>query len=59
MARGKTAGTTDYAIIEDFDASDQIQLFGSRHEYTSATNSCTFYGFSGLGIYHDSNGMEC
>jgi hypothetical protein len=52
--RGKTAGTTDYAIIEDFDASDQIQLFGSRHEYHfSKTN---LDGFSGLGIYHDSNG---
>jgi hypothetical protein len=51
--KGKTAGTSDYALIKGFDGDDQIQLFGNRFDYFLSRTSLN--GVTGLGIYHDSN----
>lgn len=52
--KGRTAGTSDYALIRDFDADDKIQLDGSAANYVQAQT--TLNGVSGIGIYYDSNG---
>lgn len=49
--KGTSAGTTDYALIRDFAAGDQIQLAPGNYFLRSVSLS----GVTGIGIYHDSN----
>jgi Ca2+-binding RTX toxin-like protein len=51
--RTSSAGSGDYARITDFGPGDRIQLKGSAAEYFQAPHSVN--GFSGTGIFHDSN----
>ncbi|MBW3560469.1 MAG: S8 family serine peptidase, partial [Proteobacteria bacterium] len=51
---GKSAGTSDYAVITDWGSDDKIQLFGTASAYFQKT--VTIGSDSGMGIYHDSNG---
>ncbi len=55
-AKARSAGTSDYAIIQDFNRAegDQIQIRGSLASYHQ--KALTLNGTSGMGIYHDSNG---
>ncbi len=52
--RGRTAGTSDYAVIRDFAADDKIQLDGTAANYVQ--KAILLNGVSGMGIYHDTNG---
>ena len=51
----RLAGRDDYARITDFDEGDKLQLLGSAKEYLQGHIE-NLGGFSGTGIYHDSNG---
>ena len=51
--RGRTAGTSDYAVITDFGSDDRIQLTGTAANYVQ--NATTLNGVSGMGIYYDTN----
>jgi Ca2+-binding RTX toxin-like protein len=51
----RSSGTNDFARITDFGSSDKLQLKGSAAEYLQGSIS-NLQGFSGTGIYHDTNG---
>lgn len=51
--KSQNAGTSDYALIKDFNAGDKIQLAGVQTDYLQ--HSVTLNGVSGSGIYYDSN----
>ena len=48
-------GTNDFARITDFGTGDKLQLKGSAGEYLQGWIN-NLQGFSGTGIYHDTNG---
>ncbi|WP_368419150.1 S8 family serine peptidase [Rhodovarius sp.] len=50
------AGRSDYAVVRDFQAGDQIQLSSKASGYFGM--KVTLSGVSGLGIYVDSNGNK-
>lgn len=50
--KGRTAGTSDYALIKGFGVDDKLQLDGSANYLQHIT---TLNGATGLGIYYDSN----
>ena len=50
------AGLSDYAVVRDFQAGDQVQLSSKASGYFGA--KVTLSGVSGLGIYVDSNGNK-
>jgi Ca2+-binding RTX toxin-like protein len=49
----RTNGTSDYALIKDFNAGDKIQVAGSAVDYYQ--HATTINGISGSGIYYDAN----
>jgi hypothetical protein len=51
----RNSGIGDYARITDFGAGDKVQLKGSAGDYLQGYIA-NLQGFSGTGIYHDSNG---
>jgi hypothetical protein len=51
----RSSGSSDYARITDFSTGDKLQLKGSAAEYLQSWIN-NLNGFSGTGIYHDSNG---
>nr|WP_314445864.1 Ig-like domain-containing protein [uncultured Sphingomonas sp.] len=51
----RSSGTNDFARITDFGVGDQLQLRGSASEYLQGWIN-NLQGFSGTGIYHDTNG---
>jgi subtilisin family serine protease len=50
--KGKTAGTSDYAVIRDLNSGDKLQLAGDGY----FQRAISLKGVTGMGIYHDSNG---
>jgi hypothetical protein len=52
--RASSGGGGDFARITDFSSGDRLQLKGGAAEYFQALHSVN--GFSGTGIFHDSNG---
>lgn len=50
----RTSGTDDFARITDFQSGDKLQLKGTAAEYLQGWIN-NLQGFSGTGIYHDSN----
>ncbi len=51
----RSSGTNDFARITDFGTGDKLQLKGSAGEYLQGWIN-NLQGFSGTGIYHDTNG---
>ena len=51
----RSSGTSDFARITDFSSGDKLQLKGSAKDYLQGWIN-NLQGFSGTGIYHDSNG---
>ncbi|NJC04500.1 hypothetical protein GGQ97_000293 [Sphingomonas kaistensis] len=51
----RTSGTNDFARITDFGSGDKLQLKGSAGDYLQGWIN-NLQGFSGTGIYHDTNG---
>ena len=54
-ANARSSGTNDFARITDFGTGDKLQLKGSAGEYLQGWIN-NLQGFSGTGIYHDTNG---
>jgi Ca2+-binding RTX toxin-like protein len=50
----RSSGTSDFARITDFGAGDKLQLKGVAGDYLQGWIN-NLQGFSGTGIYHDSN----
>lgn len=50
----RQAGLADFARITDFSAGDKLQLVGAASDYVQGWIS-NLGGFSGTGIYHDTN----
>ena len=51
--KAKTSGSSDYALVTDFNAGDKIQLSGSQADYVQ--HALALNGVSGSGIYFDTN----
>lgn len=51
----RSSGTNDFARITDFGSGDKLQLKGSASDYLQGWIN-NLQGFTGTGIYHDSNG---
>lgn len=49
----RTAGTSDYALIKDFDTDDQIHVAGAQGDYFQSMT--TLNGVTGAGLYYDTN----
>jgi hypothetical protein len=49
----RSSGTSDYAVITDFNAGDKLQLDGAAANYVQ--RAVTLEGVSSMGVYHDSN----
>jgi hypothetical protein len=50
----RSSGSSDYVRITDFSSGDKLQLKGSASEYLQGRIE-NLHGYSGTGIYHDSN----
>jgi hypothetical protein len=50
----RSSGTSDFARITDFGSGDKLQLKGAAGDYLQGWIN-NLQGFSGTGIYHDSN----
>jgi photosystem II stability/assembly factor-like uncharacterized protein len=51
----RSSGSGDFACIADFGSGDKLQLKGQASEYLQGWIN-NLQGFSGTGIYHDTNG---
>jgi subtilisin family serine protease len=51
--KGRTSGTSDYALVRDFGTGDKIQVAGTQSDYFQAI--ITLNGVTGAGVYYDSN----
>jgi subtilisin family serine protease len=50
----RSSGSSDYAVITDFNAGDKLQLAGTSASYVQ--KSVTLDGVASMGVFHDTNG---
>lgn len=51
--KSKVAGTSDYALVRDFNAGDKIQVAGTQADYFQTM--ATINGVTGSALYYDTN----